>query len=130
MSFKTTYILFLALIGILGLLLVTQLRGPKRGEETAYVLPSLNQEKIENKDINGVEIERPGSQADKIVFFRREAGWAIQQPQTRADTSQATDILSELMRASKVEDKADMSGGLAQYRLEAPLTYITIRHSS
>jgi hypothetical protein len=127
MSFKTTYILFIALVCILGLLLLIQLRGTKPEDQTAYVFPSLTKDKVENKDINGIEIERPGTQADKLVFLRREGGWILQQPQTRADSAQVNEIIGDLMRAGKVDDQADMSGGLAQYGLDSPSALVTIR---
>ncbi len=126
MNVKTTYILFGVLLGVLGLLLLTQLGHKKTEDETAYVLPSLQEDKINSQDINGVEIALSQPKEEKLVFVRSGDTWELQHPQARADSVQVNQIVSQLLHASK-EEKADMTADLAQYGLDSPAAVVTIR---
>jgi hypothetical protein len=125
MNFKTTYILFGVLVAMLGLFLLTQLRGKKPGEKTDYVLPSLQAAKVTSQDINTVEIDLHRPQADKLVFVRTQTGWELQHPKVRADSSTLNQVINQLLRASR-EEQADMTAGLSQYGLETPTASITL----
>src|ERR1051326_6841858 len=115
---------------MLALLLIAQLRGPKPQEDTAYILPSVQAKKVDAKEINGLEIERKGAQAGKLVFFKSENGWRVKEPDLRADSSQINSLIGQLLRASMQEKEADMSAGFSHYGLDAPTEIITLRQGS
>ena len=125
MNFKTTYILFGILVGMLALFLVTQMRGRRPTDTNDYVLPGLQAGKITAQDITSIEIEHLRPEAGKLVFSRTADGWQLEQPKTRADSSHVNQIINQVMRASK-DENADMSGGLSSYGLDAPAAVVTL----
>jgi hypothetical protein len=129
MNFKTTYILFGVLVGMLGLFLVTQLRGKKTVDTNDYVLPSLQAGKITAQDITGVDIERLRPEGSKLVFARTPHGWELEHPKTRADSSHIDQLINQVMRASR-EESADMTAGPASYGLDAPSAIVTLHMGS
>jgi hypothetical protein len=125
MNFKTTYLLFGLLLGMLGLFLVTQMRGKKATDTTAYVLPSLQAAKVDSKDVNGLEIDITGKQPQKLEFVRNNRGWRLRQPDVRADAITLNGIVSQLMNATQFE-QADMSANPSVYGLNAPAAIVTL----
>ena len=78
MNFKTTYILFGLLIGVLGLFLLTQLFG-----------------------------KRTRPKEETLRFYRDEHGdWRLKEPSTRADSTQINRVINQVMGARK-EEQAD-----------------------
>src|SRR5947209_1779258 len=105
MNFKTTYILFGVMAGILGLLLLTQLFGTRAGDGQLYVLPSLHNvvHPVRADDIGDVEIDRfrdkdGNSKAEKIVLHRADKNWKLTDPDVRADNLAADQLVDQVIR--------------------------------
>jgi len=90
MNFKTTYVLFGVLLGILGLFLLTQLFAKKTADQRTYVLSSLHDivNPVRTDDIERIEIDRQRPKAEKFVFSKDARGnWVCQEPNVRLDTN-------------------------------------------
>src|SRR6266849_5454742 len=90
MNFKTTYLLFAVLLGVLAIFGLTQLFGIKSpNDKTAWVISSLNDNKnpVKAADIDNVVIERKGPKPQTLTFYRSEQGWKHKEPSVRVDGS-------------------------------------------
>src|SRR5438105_416304 len=111
MNFKTTYILFGILMGTMGLFLLSQLFGKKNKEEYTYVLPSLHDvvKPIKADAIDRVQLERFGTQAETLLFYRNEQGdWRLKQPAVRAEKSVVDTVIDQMIGA-RTEEQADLT---------------------
>jgi hypothetical protein len=129
MNFKTTYILFGLLAGVLVVFGLTQLLGvqsPK--DDTVWVFNSLNDRKnlVSSSDIETVQIEHASAQPQKLVFFRNDQGWQLQEPKVRVD-GYAVDRVIDQVKGARKEQKADVSSDLKQFGLDAPKTIVTLK---
>lgn len=129
MSFKTTYVLFGLLLGLVLVLVLTQMFGTKPGEDT-YIMPDLQAAKLKPSQIDTVEIERFGADPPKLVFVRvGDEEWKMTQPaELRVDEGIVNRLLYQLMNGRR-EDKArvDLSPNLSLHGLEPPKARITLK---
>jgi hypothetical protein len=128
MSFKTTYILFGLLFGVLAVFLLTQLIGNRSTDQQTYILPSLHDitAPVRTADIDRIEIERTKPKEEKIEFYRdAQNAWRLKDPETRADGSLVDRIVEQVTQAKRIQD-ADMSQDLAAYGLDAPGSVVKI----
>jgi Domain of unknown function (DUF4340) len=129
MNFKTTYILFGLLAGVLVVFGLTQLLGvqsPK--DDSVWVFNSLNDRKnpISSSDIESVEIEHSSAQPQKLIFSRNDQGWQLQEPKVRVD-GYAVDRVIDQVKGARKEQKADVTSDLKQFGLDAPRTIVTLK---
>ncbi len=128
MNFKTTYILFGVLFGVLALFGLTQLLGWRSStDKSVYALPTLNDNRkpVKTEDIETVEIERTRPNAEKLVFQRSEQGWRLQQPSVRVDNYLVDRVVQQVSRARK-DEKADITTNLKQFGLDQPALVVTL----
>ncbi len=128
MNFRTTYILFGLLIGVLGIFLVTQLFGTRTKDKEKWVLPSLHDEvtPVKLADIDRVEIDRVRPKAEKLLFYRDERGdWRLKEPQARVDKYLVERVISQVIGASKEKD-VDLTPDLAKFGLDSPAEVVTL----
>jgi hypothetical protein len=122
MSFKTTYVLFGLLFGVLAVFLITQLFGNRSVDQRTYVLPSMHDvaSPVRTADIDRIEIERAKPKPEKIELYRDAHNvWRMKDPNTRADDSLVNRIIDQVMQAKRNQD-ADMKPDLAAYGLDSP----------
>jgi hypothetical protein len=131
MNFKTTYILFGLLAGLLAVLALNQLLGiqsPK--DQSAWVFPKLNGGKnvIRANDIDTVEIERTGAKPVKLLFYRGAQGWRSKEPSVRLDGFAVDRLINQVVQAKK-DEKADLTSDLNRFGLDSPPTVVTLKKS-
>lgn len=142
MNFKTTYILFGFLAGVLLLFVFTLWLGPTDTESTAYVLPGMHREgsPLEPKDITRVEIERNRSTVEKdgkketveknekFVFVRDPSSnrWGIVEPRDYPANSTVIDALVRQIYNARRDEQADVLNKPQQYGLETPVETVTL----
>jgi hypothetical protein len=130
MSFKTTYILFAVLGGMLGLIVLAVWLAPGDKDVSKYVLPSLHgREAVKTDDINIVEIERAKPKKETLVFERdpNTKKWKLEKPnRLRVDNYQVDRIVKEVFDAGKYE-MADLTSDLKDWDLDPPLAVVTIK---
>jgi Domain of unknown function (DUF4340) len=126
MNFRTTYILFGVLFGLLGVFLLTQLK-KKPVAEMGYVLPSLHEPNVKTKDIDTVVLDRRLPKEEKLVFVRTEQGWRLEKPDVRADGTAVDQLIDQVFRVSKEEKAVDLTSNLKQFGLEPPSAIITLK---
>src|SRR5262245_4392735 len=118
MNFKTTYILFGVLLVLLAVFGVTQLAGLRNtGDKSASVLPSAQKAKVQARDIESVEIDRQRPKAEKLVFYKDDAGWHLKEPNVRVDSYPVERLIDQVLRA-RVDEKADVPDSLAAAGLD------------
>lgn len=129
MNFRTTYILFGILLAVLALFLLSQVLGPRLKEDLLYVLPSLHEEKIDEKDIATVEIDAspPRYPQEKLTFTRSGRAWRIQPLDVRADRFAVDQIIGDVFRASREENAVDVTSDLKQFGLDRPGAVVTLK---
>jgi Domain of unknown function (DUF4340) len=125
MSFKTTYVLFgvlLGMLGLFGLMLIMK----STTEDFGYVLPSFHDEKkpVTTADIDTVEIAPRNG--DTMVFVRRDQGWYLQKPEIRLEAYRVNDLVREVSDARREED-ADVSSNLREWGLDKPALKVTLK---
>jgi Domain of unknown function (DUF4340) len=130
MNFKTTYVLFAVLFGVLGIFLLTQLFGNRSADQRTYILPSMHDitAPVRTADIDRIEIDRTekGKQPEKIEFYRDgQNNWRMKEPDTRADTNLVDRIIDQVMQAKRNQE-ADMSSDLAAYGLDSPSAIVKL----
>ena len=127
MNFKTTYTLFGILVGILGLFLLAQLFGKKRGDDIDYALPSLHatEKAVRSEDISTVEIQLNRPQESTWVFYRTEHGWQSKEPAVRLDGNAVDRIISQVIDA-RTEENADVRPNKEQFGLAPPAAVVTV----
>ncbi len=126
MNFKSTCILFAILVAVLALFFVAQWLGKNPGDVSAYVLPSLVEEKLKVTDIDTMELQVMKPKPYKLVFTRADKGWRINEPDVRADGLLVNQLIDEAMKARSDED-AEVSGKLAEYGLDQPSAILTLK---
>lgn len=125
MNFKTTYILFGVLVGVVLLFLLVTLYKPAVTEETDYVFPSFTKDNIQADAIERVEIDRLKPTQEKVVLVRKGKQWWFEQPKVRADNSEVNLLVSQL-RSLAVEKKADLTQKLSDWELDSPRVVVTL----
>jgi hypothetical protein len=127
MNFKTTYVLFGALVALLVLFAATQLAGLRRQtDKTAWVLTSLNgKTPVKAENISKVEIERARPKAETLVFNRTDQGWQLEKPAVRVDNFRVDQAIDAVLHA-RVEEKADLKADLKTYGLDPPAATVTL----
>jgi uncharacterized ParB-like nuclease family protein len=122
MNFKTNIYLFAAIAVLIGVLVVSQLTGPKKGEE-GKLLPG-----VESKDVTRVTIERKQPAENKLVFVRtgREQ-WKLEEPyEARLDGRQVESLLGGLTSAKTVTKGADLTNNPAKFGLDRPAVIVAL----
>jgi hypothetical protein len=137
MNFKTTYLLFAALILVLVIFGLSQWLGVKPpGELSAYVLPSLNKEKdpakrTKAKDFDAVEIQRFRPKEETLLFVRRGDDWSMERPyRLHADRYQVGELIRQVFEAQKDKDVGRLSSNLDEYDLTSPSAVVTLKKAS
>jgi hypothetical protein len=125
MNFKTTYILFGVLVGVVLLFLLVTLYKPAATEETDYVFPSFTKDNIQADAIERVEIDRLKPAEEKVVLVRKGKQWWFEQPKVRADNSEVNLLVSQL-RSLAIEKKADLTQKLSDWELDSPRVVVTL----
>jgi hypothetical protein len=128
MNFKTTYILFGVLLGVLGLFLLTQLFAKRTIDQQAYVLPSLHDfvTPVKADDIERIEVERQRPKAEKFVFSKDEHGnWVSKDPNVRLDTNSVKRIIDQVIGA-RMDPSADLTSDLKRFGLDNPAEIVTL----
>jgi hypothetical protein len=130
MNFRTTYILFGLLAGVLVLFGVALYVGPSTDTDD-YILPSLHRgEKVKQDDIVSVEIERKRPKPEKIVatLDQDTETWKLTEPiATRLDRFTGGQLVGNFFNARKSE-KAEVNNNLKEWGLDNPATVATIKH--
>src|SRR5579862_3359092 len=128
MNFRTTYILFGALVLLFLLFTIVLVYDPGNKDTSNYVLPVLHKDKdaLKQSEITRVEIQRNEPTAETIVFERDGKRWRIVEPvQTRADSIAVDNLLRQIFDAARA--KTDRPPGLAAWGLEPPQAVITLK---
>jgi hypothetical protein len=131
MSFKTTYILFALLAGMIGVLGLTLYLGPQGSGDTDYAIPSLHdlRSPVAASDIDTVEIRRTQPKEETITFVRDHASntWKMTQPHTlRVDRFLIDSLVRQVMDA-QIYRNAQLNSKLEEWGLDSPSTVITLK---
>jgi hypothetical protein len=119
MNFKTTYILFGALVLLLGVAAYSLLTGPKPGQE-GKLFPD-----IETAAVNRVIVERRDPTETKLIFTRIDKDhWKLEEPyEANLDGKQVDAMIGDILNARTVTKGADLTGSAIRYKLDrAPLS--------
>lgn len=131
MNFKTTYVLFGILAGLLVIFGLSQMFATKPGEQ-GYLLADLHKAGVNADAIDTVEIDRRGPPAEKLVFVR-DAGskrWRMVQPYpAHADASAVDRVVRDLINA-KPDEKANVVADPAKYGLAPPKETVTLKQGA
>ncbi|MFN4258669.1 MAG: DUF4340 domain-containing protein [Gemmataceae bacterium] len=133
MNFRTTYILFGVLLGVLALYLATQVWQGKDKDErlTDYVLPSLKKDDIKPHEVTTLVIERSSPEPAQLVFEQRPRGWELVQPALRADNTLIDGAINSLFWLARLgEDEADLTPNKKQFGLDPPRMTVTIKNKN
>ena len=130
MNYKTTYILFGILLGILVLVSLAWWLAPQYVDTSSYLLPAAHETKpITADEIERVEIARARPDNETLVF-ERDADtdkWVITAPRSlRANTSVVEGLVNSLIGA-QVEQHADVPANAQAAELEPPAEVITLK---
>jgi hypothetical protein len=133
MNFKTTYILFGVLFGLLVVFSLVMFLTPPKPIDQAYVLPSLHdpREPVETKNIDSLTIERTSPKSENIAFDHdKDSGrWSMTRPfalkDYRVDRGAVDRVVDEVMNARR-EQNADVSSNLKDWGLDSPAVVITL----
>ena len=130
MNYKTTYILFGVLIGIIALVSLVWLMSPEYVDTSNYVLPSAHEKKpIALDQVVRVEIDRARPEAETLVFERTGDGdkWEITGPRSlRANNSVVEGLVSDLLGA-QLESHADMPANAQAAELDPPAVTVVFK---
>jgi hypothetical protein len=128
MNFKTTYILFGVLIGLLVIFALTQQFSTKPGME-GYVMSDLQGAHVSAEDIDTFEIDLSSPKAEKVAFVRdsETKKWKMTLPfAARTDSDKVNDALREVISARK-EEKADLTADLEKFGLRPPSAVVVLK---
>jgi hypothetical protein len=116
MNFKTTYILFGALVVLLAVAAVSLLTGPKPGEEGKLVRG------IDAKDVTRVVVERHKPAEGKLVFVRVDKdNWKLEEPyEANLDGRSVENLVNDVLNARTVTKGVDIPSNPAQVELDHP----------
>src|SRR5262245_22924256 len=122
MNFKTTYILFGALVLLLGVAAFSLLTGPKPSEEGKLLAG------IDPKDVTRVVVERRQPAESKLVFVRVDKNqWKLEEPYVAAvDGRLVENLVNDVINARTVTKGADLSGSPSQFDLDRPALTVTL----
>lgn len=130
MNFKTTYILFGLLGGVLLVFVVAVWLSPLKPLDTTYVFPSAHDEsnKIDPKDIDAVAIERDRPRQEKLVFTRTgKDAWKMEHPGSyRIESSRVDDLVRHVLDAKK-QKGVEVDRNLERWGLKNPSATITLK---
>src|SRR6266404_2269873 len=107
MSFKSTYVLFCILLGMLGLFgFMVAVKRP--GTDVGHVFPSFfdRKAKVEMANIDTIEIERKGD--PKLVFIRKNQDWYLLDPDMRLQAFKVNLLVHEIIDARR-DDERDVT---------------------
>jgi hypothetical protein len=127
MNFKTTYVLFGALLLLLVVAAVSLMTGTKPGEE-GRVLDSAAAADVTAKDVTSVTLDRRAPTEQRLVFTRVGARkWKLTEPyEARVDGEQVERIVDEVLSLRKEEKPGDLSSNLANHGLDKPSLVVTL----
>jgi hypothetical protein len=122
MNFKTTYILFGALVLLLGVAAYSLLTGPKPGQE-GKLFPE-----IEASAVNRVVIERREPTESKLILTRVDKDhWKLEEPyDATLDGKSVENMVSDILNAHGVTKGADLTGSASRYQLDRPPVKVTL----
>ncbi len=131
MNFRTTYILFAAVLAAVGVFALTQIFGVKKpGTLSAYVLPSLHKDTKNpaNPDsFDSIEIDRRRPKEEKLLFLKKDTGWEMEKPYPlHVNTVQVGDLVRQVVDARHAQ-QSDVVKSLKYYELDQPATVITLK---
>jgi hypothetical protein len=135
MNFKTTYVLFGVLLGMVALFGLVLWFNPAKPTDQNFILPTVHDAKdpIKADDITTVVIERTKPKAEKIVFTRdskEDKGWRMTEPfplaADRVNRAEVNRLIDQLLDGKK-DEKADLTGALGQWGLDNPQAVLTIK---
>ena len=130
MNYKTTYILFGILLGILVLVGLAWWFTPEYVDTSGYLLPGAHGTKeITSDQVVRVEIDRARPEAQTLIFERDADGdkWDITSPLTyRANNSVVEGLVSGVLDARK-EAQADVPANGQVAELEPPAEVVTLK---
>jgi hypothetical protein len=132
MNFKTTYVLFGVLTGLLVLFGLVLFLNPTTAPDANYVLPSLHDEKnpVKETEITAVTVKHAGK--DSLAFTRDEDTklWRMTEPMKLKpqwlDRAAVETLVRDVFGARR-DDKANLKGSLKDYGLETPAYTVTIK---
>jgi hypothetical protein len=125
MSFKTTYILFGMLFGLIVLIGLTQQYAPKPGDDR-YVAIDMHNDKVKPDDIKTVEIARARPTAETLTFVREGKSWKMTSPlNTRVEPFLVDNLITSMADLHRVESSA-ISSDLKENGLAPPAAVITL----
>src|SRR5262245_7412448 len=127
MNFKTTYILFGALLLLLAVAAVTLMTGPRPGEEGA-LLAGFKAAGIQAKDVTRIAIDRKLPTEMRMVFVRVDKDrWKLEEPYAgRVDSFQIDRLIGDLLAARKEKKNVDITSSLAPLGLDQPSVTVTL----
>lgn len=122
MNFKTTYILFGALVILLAIAAVSLLTGPKKGEEDK-LFPGL-----EAENVTRLVIERKQPVENKLVFVRTgKQTWKLEEPYAaQVNGRQVESLVSGILSARTVTKNVELSRNLERHGLDQPSMVVTL----
>jgi hypothetical protein len=124
MSFKTTYILFGLLGGVVVVFALALWLTPATAPNTRYLFPSAHERKTKVSTDDIVRVEIHHSDPERTLVFVREEGekkkFRMEEPGGfRINSSLVDSLIDQLLRAEKAE-AADLTSDLAQWGLDKP----------
>lgn len=131
MNFKTTYILFGVLAGLLLIFGLSQMLGTKPGEQ-GYLLADLHKAGVTADAIDTVEIQRTRPAEEKLVFIRDSTTkrWRMLQPYpARADSEAVNRLVRDLVNVRR-DEKANVVADPAKYGLAPPAEVVTLKQGA
>ncbi len=130
MNFRTTYVLLgivIIALAALGIFVLTSSDKKTNRSVEGYLLRQFRAADVQAKDVNSVEIERPGETPDKIAFAREGNKWVLVAPaRARVDSSAVENVVSQILNA-RTEKAADISTNPAAHGLDNPPVKITLK---
>ncbi len=131
MNYKTTYILFGILVGILVLIGLVLLIEPTPYVDTSrYVLPSAHDKKAVTSDaVTRIEIERARPEPQTIVFERDPDGnhWTITAPRPYRANNSLVEGLARQVLDAEADVKAAVPPDRKAAELDPPAEIITLK---
>lgn len=130
MNFRTTYILFAAVLAAVGVFALTQYFRVKPSSLSNYVLPSLHADTKNpaNPDnFDSIEIDRRRPKEERLVFLKRDNGWEMDKPYTlHVDANQVSSLIRQVVDARR-ESQSDVVKNLKYYELDQPATVVILK---
>jgi hypothetical protein len=127
MSFRTTYILFAVLIGLLGLLGLT-LAVKKTHADQDAVFPSFFEKSnpVDVTQIDTVEIEQKGK--DRLVFAKGKKGWRLEKRGLKL--SRSVNALIRQVMGARREDDTDVTPNPEAWGLKDPAMVVVLKQGT